>query len=59
MTTPASFLPADLNNIITDVDLQEEGDKRLQEEKDAVSVVHRLFLIIILGGKGREMNVKK
>lgn len=34
--TPAALLPDDLNEIITDVDLQEEANRRLQEEKDAV-----------------------
>ncbi len=34
--TPATLLPEDLNDIITDVELQEEADRRLQEEKDAV-----------------------
>ena len=37
--TPATLLPDDLNGILRDVDLQEEADKRLQEEKDAVSIV--------------------
>ncbi|XP_065219483.1 uncharacterized protein LOC135844986 isoform X2 [Planococcus citri] len=33
--TPATLLPEDLNEILTDADLQEEANKRLQEEKDA------------------------
>ncbi|XKL67904.1 hypothetical protein PGB90_003395 [Kerria lacca] len=33
--TPATLLPEDVNEIITDVDLQEEANRRLQEEKDA------------------------
>lgn len=36
--TPATLLPEDLNEIITDADLEEEANKRLQEEKDAVRV---------------------
>lgn len=34
--TPATLLPEDLNDILTDVDLQEEANRRLLEEKDAV-----------------------
>ncbi|KAK7579619.1 hypothetical protein V9T40_000248 [Parthenolecanium corni] len=33
--TPATLLPEDLNDILTDVDLQEEANRRLLEEKDA------------------------
>lgn len=36
--TPATLLPEDLNEILTDADLQEEANKRMQEEKDAVGV---------------------
>lgn len=42
--TPAVVLPPDINEILCDADLQEEANRRLQEEKDAV----RLWLRILL-----------
>lgn len=43
--TPATLLPEDLNDILTDVDLQEEANRRVQEEKDAVRLTISIFMI--------------
>lgn len=45
--TPATLLPEDLNDILTDVDLQEEANRRLQEEKDAVRISLQLSIISV------------
>lgn len=36
--TPATLLPEDLNEILTDADLQEEANRRAQEQKDEVGL---------------------